>query len=78
MRLSEFRAAAADAFGEAYAPTLCKEMALTDLDSMTAEQALERGIAPRDVWHALCDQMNVDASIGIGKDAKRLIPPRRR
>lgn len=78
MRLSEFRSASAEAFGEAYAPTLCKEMALTGLDSMTANQALERGVAPRDVWHALCEQMSVDPAIGVGKDAKRLIPPRRR
>lgn len=77
MRLSEFREACADAFGESYAPSLCKQLALTRLDSLTANEALERGIPPRDVWHALCDQMEVDPSVGIGVDGKRLIPPRR-
>ena len=77
MRLSEFRLAVLEAFGEAYAPTLCKELALTNLDSLTANEALERGIAPRDVWHALCDQMAVSPSVRSGLDDKRLIPPRR-
>ena len=78
MRLSEFRSACSDVFGEEYSPTLRKELALTALDSMTAEQALDAGVAPRDVWHALCEQMSVDPAMGVGKDAKRLIPPRRR
>jgi hypothetical protein len=77
VRLSEFRIASAEAFGESYAPSLCKQLALNNLDSLTADEALERGIAPRDVWHALCDQMDVDASVRAGIDAKRIIPPRR-
>lgn len=77
MRLSEFRAAADAAFGEAYVPTLLRELALTRLDSMTAAQALERGVAPRDVWHALCDEMSVNATVRQGSDPKTLIPPRR-
>ncbi|NTV38893.1 MAG: DUF3046 domain-containing protein [Demequinaceae bacterium] len=77
MRLSEFRLAVVDAFGDAYAPTLCKQLALTNLGSLTASEALERGVAPRDVWHALCDQMDVSASVRAGIDEKRLIPPRR-
>ncbi|MCB2413731.1 DUF3046 domain-containing protein [Demequina sp. TTPB684] len=77
MRLSEFRDAVAAAFGESYAPTLCREMALTSLDSLTAQEALERGVAPRDVWHALCDQMDVDAAVRAGRDPRMIIPPRR-
>ena len=77
MRLSEFRAAAALAFGEAYAPTLCRELALDGLDSMTPAVALERGVAPRDVWHALCDQMNVDPAVRAGADPRMNLPPRR-
>lgn len=77
MRLSEFRIAVAEAFGDSYASSLCKQLALNNLDSLTADEALERGIAPRDVWHALCDQMDVDASVRAGIDEKRIIPPRR-
>lgn len=77
MRLSEFRLAVVEAFGDGYAPTLCKQLALTNLDSLTANEALERGIPPRDVWHALCDQMDVAPAVRSGLDDKRLIPPRR-
>jgi len=77
MRLSEFRAASAEAFGDFYSPSLCKQLALTRLDSLTADEALERGIPPRDVWHALCDQMDVDPVIRAGADVKRIIPRRR-
>lgn len=77
MRLSEFRAASAEAFGEYYAPSLCKQLALTRLESLTANEALERGVPPRDVWHALCDQMDVDPIVRAGADVKRIIPPRR-
>lgn len=77
MRLSEFRIAVAEAFGDSYASSLCKQLALNNLDSLTADEALERGCAPRDVWHALCDQMDVDASVRAGIDEKRIIPPRR-
>jgi len=77
MRLSDFRSAAAEAFGDYYAPSLCKQLALTRLDSRTANEALEQGVAPRDVWHALCDQMDVDPVIRAGADIKRIIPPRR-
>jgi hypothetical protein len=77
LRLSEFRDAVAVAFGEAYAPTLCREMALTALDSLTAQQALDKGVAPRDVWHALCDQMDVDPAVRAGPDPRMIIPPRR-
>ena len=77
MRLSEFRAAAAEAFGDVYAPSLCKQLALTRLESLTANEALERGIPPRDVWHALCDQMDVDPVLRAGADVKRIIPRRR-
>ena len=77
MRLSEFRLAVVEAFGEDYAPTLCKQLVLTNVGSLTANEALERGVAPRDVWHALCDQMDVSPAVRAGTDVKRLIPPRR-
>ena len=77
MRLSEFRDAVAAAFGQAYAPTLCREMALTSLESLTAQQALDKGVPVRDVWHALCDQMDVDPAVRAGPDPRMIIPPRR-
>ena len=77
MRLREFYALLDAVFGPEYARTLAREMALTDLDSRTAEQALEDGVDPRDVWHTLCDAMDVPASRRDGGDRTRLIPPPR-
>ncbi len=77
MRLSEFRGLVHEVFGETYASTLCREMALTRLDSLTADEALARGVAPRDVWHALCDQMDVPDAQRRGVDPKHIVPPRR-
>lgn len=77
MRLSEFRDLVADTFGEAYASTLCRELALTGLDSLTVDEALARGKAPRDVWHALCDQMQVPEESRRGRNPRQIVPPRR-
>jgi len=77
MRVSEFRALADAVFGAAYAPTLLRELALDGCDSLTAAAALDAGWAPRDVWHALCDQMSVPLHARDGGDARRIVPPRR-
>lgn len=77
MRLSEFRALADAVFGEAYARTLTRELALDRVDSLTADAALEAGWPPRDVWHALCDQMSVPLDQRDGGDDRRLVPPAR-
>ncbi len=77
MRLREFWALMDAVFGEEYARTLAREMVVTDLDSRTVEQALHAGLAPRDVWHALCDTMDIPADRRDGGDRERMIPPAR-
>lgn len=77
MRLSEFRLLVIEVFGETYATTLCREMSLTRLESLTVNDALARGVAPRDVWHALCDEMDVPAAQRGGNDPRHIVPPRR-
>ncbi len=77
MRLSEFRGLVIEVFGDTYATTLCREVALTGLDSLTVDEALARGVAPRDVWHALCDQMDVPDAQRRGLDPRHIVPPRR-
>lgn len=64
-------------FGRAYSRTLARELALDRLDSRTCTQALDDGAAPRDVWHAVCEQMDVPEGQRDGGDPERLIPPRR-
>lgn len=77
MRHSELRALLDDTFGEAYAGTLARDLALDDLDSRTSVRALEDGVPPRDVWHALCRQMGIPEQDRDGGDRERMIPPPR-
>lgn len=77
MRLSEFWELADAVFGPAYSRTLAREIALTSLGSRTPTVALEAGVAPRDVWHAWCDEMEIPAAERDGRDRHRLVPPAR-
>jgi len=58
VRLSEFRIAVAEEFGDAYGRALVREFVLDDF-GMTSEQALEAGRSPNDVWVALCRAQQV-------------------
>lgn len=59
MRLSEFRIAMAEEFGEAYGSLLADDLSLTEMGGLTASQALAAGRAPRDIWIALCKASDV-------------------
>jgi hypothetical protein len=48
------------AFGEPYAKSLASDLVVGALGSRTAAEALDAGMEPREVWHALCDAMEVD------------------
>ena len=58
MRLSEFRQALKDEFGEAYGRVLTRDLVLTPL-GRTADQALAAGAPAREVWLALCVETDV-------------------
>ena len=77
MRLSEFWGLVNYVFGEQYAPTLARDMHLNGLNSRTSVEALDDGVDPRDVWHALCDQMEIPHDQRDGGDRERLVPPAR-
>ncbi len=57
--------------------TLTRELVLLRLGGATAVQALDAGVEPRDVWHALCDELDVPESRRWGADPHRQAPPRR-
>lgn len=59
MTRSEFLCAVAGEFGEAYGRSLVRDLVLTPLGERTADEALGAGMAPRDVWLALCAAMDV-------------------
>lgn len=72
MRRSEFTELADHVFGPALARTYARDLVLEDVGGLTAEQAIERGVAVRAVWTALCDALDVPES------ARWEIPPERR
>ncbi|PJI94381.1 DUF3046 domain-containing protein [Luteimicrobium subarcticum] len=76
MRYSEFWSLVDDVYGEGYGRTLVGTQVLTELGSRTAQAALDAGVEPRTVWHALCDAMDVPDSARWGSDRYRQAPPR--
>lgn len=61
-------------FGVGYARSVAHDQTIGALDGRTAQQALDAGEAPRTVWLAVCDAMDVPASRRLGRD----LPPARR
>ncbi|MEZ3159799.1 DUF3046 domain-containing protein [Microbacterium sp. BWT-B31] len=72
MRLSEFDRAMADQFG-AGAGAVRTDLALAAMGGRTAAEALAAGVAARDVWLAVCDEMDVPAErrYGVGRLEQR-------
>jgi hypothetical protein len=68
VRLSDFWRLMDDEFGAGYARSLARDHVLGALGNRTPAQALEAGIGPREVWLALCDDMDVPESRRLGKD----------
>lgn len=62
MRRSEFWSRMYAFFGEAYAESFARDYVLEELDSRTVEQALAGGYDAKQVWRAVCEEMNVPAS----------------
>ena len=59
MRLTQFRELVEAQFGPARGASLVVDHVLTGLGGRTAEQAIEAGVDPRDVWWALCADFDV-------------------
>jgi hypothetical protein len=74
MRRSEFLRAVDAEFG-GRASSLVSDLVLTQLGDRTAAEALAAGIAPREIWLALCAEMDVPIERRHG--AGRLEPRKR-
>ena len=72
MRLSEFQRAMGEEFGAVYAGVLMREHWLAPLGG-TANDALDRGVPAREVWMALCADLQVPEERRHGRG---LIDPR--
>lgn len=68
MRVSRFWVLAEDEFGAAYAHSLAGSTHMAALGGRTAQEALDAGLPPRDVWFALCDAMDVPENRRHGLD----------
>ena len=69
MRKSEFQLAMTDEFGEPYSRVLLRDLALSSLNGMTAEQAMAAGLPMRDIWLAICETQDVPPNrrYGVGQ-----------
>ena len=73
MKLSEFRHAVEEEFGEVHGRVLARELTLDDLAGRTADQALEDGMPVATVWIALCraNDVPVERRHGRGRNLDR-------
>jgi hypothetical protein len=75
VREREFWQLVDEVFGPAYGRSLVREQVLPRLGDRTPVQALEAGAQPRDVWHALCDALDVPDAQRWGHGVERQAPP---
>lgn len=67
MRLSRFWSLMTDEFGTSYAHVLADTLVLTEFQ-LTVEESLRRGVDPRAVWEAVCQQQDVPEERRLGRD----------
>lgn len=68
MKISDFWRNMEAEFGPKYSHVLADSMALTELDSLTASEALAKGVKPKRIWEALCLAQDVPAERWLGVD----------
>ena len=56
MRISDLRERLALSFGEDWAPSFSRDIAISELASMSVNEALEKGLEPDVIWKAVCRQ----------------------
>ena len=58
-----------DEFGESYGRTLARDLVLSPLGDLTADQAMSAGVPYREIWLAICDMQDVPANrrYGVGQ-----------
>lgn len=71
MRRSEFQWAMAEEFGQVYAGVLLRDHWVAALGG-TGNDALERGVPARDIWLALCRDLQVPESRWHGRGLREV------
>ncbi|MGO1230881.1 DUF3046 domain-containing protein [Glutamicibacter arilaitensis] len=68
MKNSDFWSSMENEFGSRYSHVLADSMSLTELDSLTAAEALNKGVKPKMIWEAICRAQDVPAERWLGVD----------
>ena len=68
MKLSEFWTNMDYEFGAGYARVLAGDLVLGSLGNMTALEALEAGVVPKDVWLAVFETQDIPEVRRLGPD----------
>ncbi len=56
MRISDLRERLALSFGSDWAPSFSRDIAISELNSLTVNEALDKGYEPDVIWKAVCKQ----------------------
>lgn len=72
MKLSEFWACMEYEFSAGYAPVLARDLVLGSLGHVTAAEALDQGVNPKDVWLAICEEQEIPQERRLGPDKEPL------
>lgn len=56
MRISDLRERLRLSFGESWAPSFSQDIAISDLGSLTVNEALKAGREADEIWRAVCKQ----------------------
>ncbi|MGC5626803.1 DUF3046 domain-containing protein [Georgenia sp. Z1344] len=62
MKRSQFTAVAREVLGEATASSYLADLTLAGVGYRTANEALEQGVRPQDVWDAMVDELGLPDS----------------
>lgn len=54
MRISDLRERITVSFGQEWASSFCKDIAISELGSKSVDEAIAAGIEACDIWRALC------------------------
>ena len=68
MRITEFRALMVAHFGDLRAPSVARDHVFSALGGRTADEALEAGLPPRQIWNEVCRDFDVPHRIRFGLD----------
>lgn len=60
MRISDLRERLVLSFGDAWAPSFSQDIAISELDSMTVDEALKAGREADEIWRAVCKQCPIE------------------